>query len=81
MSLVDQLLRRERLGAGVRARQARLDDDLVAVLDVAQVLGPVGVVVGDDDLGAGEVEAHRRGDQVGLPGMGVAMVDGDATGA
>src|SRR5437016_1256367 len=60
VSLVDQLLRDERLGAGVGAQQARLDDDPVAVPNVGQVLAPVGVVVVDDDLGPGEDEAHRR---------------------
>src|SRR3954471_13747682 len=79
--LVDELAGGERPGARVAAREARLDDALVAVLQVGGVALAVAVVVGDLDAGGGEVEDDRLADEAGAADGLVALQDLHAVGA
>src|SRR3954447_18025495 len=75
--LVDEVLGREGLRAGVALGKPRLDEDVVAGRDVVGVDGAVAVRVRDRQLRVREVELHGRVDEPGVLYVAVAVVDVD----
>src|SRR3954452_25560379 len=79
--LVDEVLGREGLRAGVALGESCLDEHLVAGRNVVRINGAVAVRVRDRQLRVREVELDRRADEPGALHVAVAVVDVDRSAA